>query len=149
MIDGRNRFVQLLLGVSVCSSTSAAEIVGTGPIPPDSCSLLAQEVVVRLSASVSGAWVCNEADRNIKVAACSRYGSLSPATITCAAVGLNADGTPRFNVSGCSGDTSQSIEVAGPRAYVASLWFPASVAVGLGAVCSDQTILTVDFLEED
>lgn len=144
-----NSVCLFMAGMLCCAAASAAEVVGADPIAPTDCALLSQEVVVRLSAGVSGAWTCDENARNVKVAACSRYGSLKSASITCAAVGLDTDGTPRFNVSGCSGDTSQSIEVAGPRAYVASLWFPASVAVGLGAVCSDQTILTVDFLEED
>lgn len=138
-----------MLAMLCCATASAAETVGSDPIAPADCALLSQEVFVRLSAGISGAWVCDENARNIRVAACSQYGSQKPASVACAPVGSNADGTPRFNVSGCSGDTSQSIEVAGPRAYVASLWFPASVAVGLGAVCSDQTILTVFFLEED
>jgi len=141
-----NARILLLLTLSTTSSM-AADLVSRDPISADDCPLLTESVSIRLSTGVSGAWNCDETTQNIKVATCSRVGSRRPLTVQCLPISSLADGTDRFNASECAAARGE-VELNGAKGFVASSSFPASVMIELGADCSDDTIVAIDFLAD-
>jgi hypothetical protein len=67
------------------------------------CPLLSENVKLNLSASVVGAFNCNVATNTITVGTCHNAGSRN-ASITCAQIGSNEDGSPIFNNDECDAD---------------------------------------------
>ena len=143
------KLCRVLLVVLWSVASTAAEVVGGDPVSAEDCPLLSQDVVLRLSAGVSGAWACNDDAQTIKVATCSQYGSRKSINYLCAPVAVSVDGDVRYNYAGCEADPSSSVTLAGGRFFVSSSAFAAPTLVVLDALCGDSALTSLDFFSEN
>ena len=141
----RKTIYSLLAAVGLMTSASAmaaGTAVQTGvAITNADCSLLAENVVLNLSAAVNGAYQCDTILNSIRVGTCHSAGSRKATAIDCAQIDTAADGvTPIYNDASCDGTANQTFDIADFRGYVASSTGGGVGTVDLGGNCTAAAI---------
>lgn len=131
-------------GLGAAFTASAAGIViknGVAITNADTeCPLLGDNVTINLSNNVSGAYSCDLALAEIKVATCHKAGSRKASQIACQQVSQDETGNPIYNDASCDGTTGQTFEIADFRAFAGSSKGGSVGAKALGGACTDSQV---------
>lgn len=136
-----------ILALFAVAAVTASSFVYADPIDPTTsittadCAVLGEAVRLNLSSGVSGAYECSEARNAINVGACHASGSRGT-SLTCAQIGLNEDGTPAYNNTGCTGEAGQVVTLSTPsyRGFRASTTGGSVGAQSLSGNCTTGTV---------
>lgn len=126
-------------GIAASFGAHADPIVSGGTITggdAGDCVLLGENVTLNLSKDVSGAYVCEEPNSEIKIATCHKSGSRKPLLVDCVRVG---DAEPAvYAPTGCT--PGEQFEIADYRGFTASSRGGGVATEDLGGACTDATV---------
>jgi hypothetical protein len=136
-----NFAVLTVLGLGISSAALAAptNVSGSTVITTGDCVLLGEQVTLNLSANVTGAYQCTDADQTIVIGTCHASGSRKPLDVQCTAV---PDTDPaEFEPAGCpDAEPGTKVTISNYRAYTASSRGGSVTAQELGGNCTAATL---------
>lgn len=106
------------------------------------CSILRDRVTINTSTGVTLAYHCRTDENRINVAGCHAAGSQKPTNVRCAVTGEEADGTPVYNDTSCTGtEETDTFEINGRRGFVGSSTGGSISAASLNSTTCDMAAL--------